>query len=269
MTAKSQTGVTPGLLQNGQYSGTVAVLLYNWPIFVGIIGLGLVTLTAGAFLAAPWNYLLIGVGIMALLLVISVSVASFIVYDWGRTHEYDRLYELGQLANATVVIDITAGKLRGTRGLLSRVKTGHYFIIDIFDPAKMTDQALRRAREMEPPLEADRRIYRRTASPNQLPIPHNWADAVYCSFSLHELPSASDRAAIFAEFTRILKPGGRLVMAEHGRDCFNLLAFGPGVFSYFSPACWTRLITDAGLVIKHHERWRGLVHLWVAEKKPR
>lgn len=269
MTAKSQTRVRPSLLQNRQYSGTMAILLYNWPIFAGVMLFGVVVLGGGSFLMAPWHYGLIIVGILALLLVATVTIAAFFAYDWGQQREYDRLFEVGHLADANVVIDVTAGKLRGTRGLLTRVKQGHYFVVDIYDPKKMTDQALRRARAMEPPLESDRRIYRRTASPQQLPIPHNWADAVYCSFSLHELHSAEDRQAIFSEFTRILKPGGRLLIAEHGRDWLNLLAFGPGMLSFFSPGCWTRHITGAGLVVKHHERWRGLVHLWVAEKKTR
>jgi ubiquinone/menaquinone biosynthesis C-methylase UbiE len=130
----------------------------------------------------------------------------------------ERLAELANIADANVIIDVTAGKLRGSRGLLPLVKGGHYFVVDIYDPAKMSDQALRRARRLEPPLEADRRIYKRRATPQTLPIPHKWADVVYCSFSLHELNDPADRDAIFKEFFRILKPDGKLVMAEHGRD---------------------------------------------------
>jgi ubiquinone/menaquinone biosynthesis C-methylase UbiE len=102
---------------------------------------------------------------------------------------------------------------------------------------------------------------------NKLPLPHNWADVIYCSFSLHELQDGTDREALFAEFARVLKPNGRLLIAEHGRDWRNLITFGPGAFSYFSPTTWSKHITQAGLTIQHHELWRGLVHLWVAERK--
>ncbi len=269
MTVKSQTKLSPSLLQNKHYSGTITTFLYNWPIFCGVLVFGVIALVASSLLYAPWNVALLVSGILALLVVINVLIASFIVYDRGDRHEYDRLMELGKLSTANVVIDITAGKLRGTRGLLSRKKEGHYFVVDIFDPEKMTDQALRRARELEPPLDADRRIYRRTGKPGNLPIPHNWADVVYCSFSLHELQNSGDRDAIFAEFARILKPNGRLLISEHGRDLPNILAFGPGVLSYLSPSTWKKHMQNAGFSIETHERWRGLAHLWVARRKPR
>ena len=269
MTAKSQSRFAPNLLRNHQYSGAISTLLYNWPIFSGALFFGVVALTASPFLPGPWNWLLFIAGLGSLILVFNILAASFIVYDWGRKREYERLAELGRLSEANVVIDVTCGKLRGTRGLLSLFQQGHYFVIDIFAPQKMTDPALRRAREMEPPLEPGRRIYRREGSVSSLPIPHNWADVIYCSFSLHELQNSDDRQAIFNEFARILKPEGRLLIAEHGRDLPNFLAFGLGVLSFFSPSVWRTHIAKAGLTVEHQERWRGLVYLWVARRKLR
>jgi SAM-dependent methyltransferase len=269
MTAKSQTRFFPSLLNNHRYSGTISTLLYNWPIFGGALVFGFIAMGASRLLGTPWDRILLTSGLGVLIIVFNILIASFVIYDWGRKREYDRLVELGDLSEANVVLDITCGKLRGTRGMLSRLQHGHYFVIDIYDAEKMTDQALRHAREMEPPLEVGRRIYRRTGRPGSLPIPHNWADVIYCSFSLHELHNFANRQAIFVEFARILKPNGKLLIAEHGRDLPNLLAFGPGVLSFFSPAVWTKHMTDAGFAIQHHERWRGLVHLWVGERKPR
>jgi ubiquinone/menaquinone biosynthesis C-methylase UbiE len=267
MISKSESRFFPGLLSDRHYSGTFSTLLYNWPIFAGLLFFGLVTLLAGLWLSTPWSWVLRASGLGALGLIVSILTASFIVYDWGNKREYDRLAELGQLDQANVVIDITCGKLRGSRGLLSHFQGGHYFLVDIYDEAKMTDTALQRARGMEPPLQTERRIYRQAGKAHKLPLPHNWADVIYCSFSLHELQDVADREAIFAEFARVLKPKGRLLMAEHGRDWLNFFAFGPGVFSFFSPATWHKHIAKAGLATQHHERWRGLVHLWVATRK--
>lgn len=266
MTVKSETGFFPSLLSNRQYSGTVSTLLYNWPIFAGALFFGLVALIVSSVVPSPWSWLFLTSGLGVLILALSILVTTFVVYDWGEKHEYDRLAELGQVNQANVVIDITCGKLRGSRGMLPHHRQGHYFVIDIYDSQKMTDAALRRARDMEPPLMTDRRIYRQTGQPNRIPVPHQWADVVYCSFSLHELRDSRDRAALFAEFARVLKPDGRLLIAEHGRDLFNFLAFGPGVLSFFPPATWHQHITQAGLTVERHERWRGLVDLWVVSK---
>jgi ubiquinone/menaquinone biosynthesis C-methylase UbiE len=268
MTVKSETGLFPNLLSNRQYSGAISTLLHNWPVFAGALFFAGATLSAAVWLSAPWNWLFGLSGGAALAVSISILVASFIVYDWGARREYDRLAELGQVGEANVVIDVTCGKLRGTRGLLPHHKNGHYFLVDIFDPQKMKDPALRRARQMEPSLLTDRRIYRREAKLNRLPLPHQWADVVYCNFSLHEIESNADRDTLFAEFARILKPGGRLLIAEHSRDLLNLLAFGPGAMSFFSQNIWENHLQKAGLNIEHHEKWRGLVHLWVA-RRPR
>jgi ubiquinone/menaquinone biosynthesis C-methylase UbiE len=267
MTVKSQTGLFPALLGNRHYSGTMSTLLYNWPIFASILFFGLVMLAVSFLLPAPWSWLSLTCGLGALGLILSILATTYIVYDWGATHEYDRLAELGDLAQANVIVDITCGKLRGTRGLLPLFQQGHYFLIDIYDAEKMRESALRRAREMEPPLQTNRRIYQQPGQVDSLPLPHNWADIIYCDFSLHEIPKPGDREALFAEFARVLKPAGRLLIAEHGRDLFNFMAFGPGVFSFFSPAIWRQHIVEAGLTIQHHERWRGLVHLWVAGPK--
>ena len=266
MTLKSQTGFFPSLLSSRQYSGTISTLFYNWPIFAGVLFFGLVTLSVSVMLTAPWTWLFLASGIGVLALAASILLTTFFVYDWGQQHEYDRLAKLGDVANANVVIDITCGKLRGSRGLLRHHQQGYYFLLDIFDPEKMADPALHRARQMEPALLTQQRIYRREAKVTNLPLPHHWADVIYCDFSLHEIENAADQTALFAEFGRVLKPGGRLLIAEHSRDWLNLLAFGPGVFSFFPAATWTRHIEQAGLVIRHHERWRGLVHLWVAER---
>ncbi len=267
MAVKSQSGLFPTLLSNRQYSGTTSTLLYNWPIFAGALFFGIIALGVSALLPTPWRWILLAAGIGVLGLMLSILMATFIVYDWGAKHEYDRLAELGNLAQANVVIDITCGKLRSTRGLLSHFQPGHYFLIDIYNAEKMKDYALRRAREMEPPLESKQRIYRQSGQPNRLPLPHNWADVIFCDFSLHEIQDSSDREALFAEFTRVLKPHGRLLIAEHGRDLLNTIAFGPGALSFFAPTVWQKHIAQAGLTIEHHQRWRGLVHLWVAHLK--
>lgn len=267
MTIKTESKSGLKLLNNRQYSGMVAMLLYNWPIFLGAALFSLVTIGLSFILPPLWQtlFLVSGGGVLGLAMII--LLASYMVYDWGDHHEYDRLAELSKIGQANVVVDITCGKLRGTRGLLPYVSGGHYFLIDIYETTKMKDLALQRARQIEPPLNTSQRLYRRTGQPGRLPLPHNWVDIIYCHCSLHELLNPADRQAIFADFARMLKPTGQLLIAEHDRDWQNLLAFGPGVLSFFTKATWEKDFAQAGLVIRQHERWRGLMNLWVIERQ--
>ncbi len=269
MAVKTQSGVLPKILGNQHYSGMMTTLLYNWPIFVAGLLFGIGFVGAGFLIPSPWHwfFVLSGLGVMGLL--ISILATVYYVYDWGTQRDFERLAELGHISEADMVVDITCGKLRGTRGLLSIFNGGHYFLLDLFDASKMTDKALLRARDLEPPLTTKRRIYKRTGQPDRLPLPHNWADTVVCHLSLHELHDSNDRVAVLKECARLLKPKGRLLIAEHDRDWRNFLAFGPGAWSFFSAKNWQQQFEEAGLKITHHEKWRGLVNLWTLERKPR
>jgi cytochrome c biogenesis protein CcdA len=121
MAAKSQPRFFPSLLRHHQYSGAISTILYNWPLFLGAVLFGLATVVAGTFLQSQWEWVLIVGGLGTFILLFNIVVASFVVYDWGHKREYERLAELGDLSEANVVIDISCGKLRGTRGMLSQV----------------------------------------------------------------------------------------------------------------------------------------------------
>ena len=55
----------------------------------------------------------------------------------------------------------------------------------------------------------------RTLSAETLPLDTGDVDTVVCTFSLCTIP---DAAAALGEMRRVLKPGGRLLFAEHGRS---------------------------------------------------
>jgi ubiquinone/menaquinone biosynthesis C-methylase UbiE len=82
----------------------------------------------------------------------------------------------------------------------------------------------------------------------EIPLSDNSQDAVTSTFLLHELPPKVRRIAL-RECTRVLKPGGRLVLLDslqHGdqRDYEGLLKLFP--HSYHEPYCSSYIKEDFG-----------------------
>ncbi|MGE0725014.1 MAG: methyltransferase domain-containing protein, partial [Alphaproteobacteria bacterium] len=94
------------------------------------------------------------------------------------------------------------------------------------------------------------------ASGERLPLADASIDVATCVYLLHELPPAV-RAAVLAEFARVLKPGGRLVLVDsiqHGDvPAFDPLldrfprAFHEPYFASYLDADLPALLAGAGL----------------------
>ena len=80
-------------------------------------------------------------------------------------------------------------------------------LVGIDPSVEMHPLALRRSRRAGLPVEL------RTAAAEQLPLDTASFDCVVCTFTLC---SVRDPAAALSEMRRVLRPGGRLLFAEHG-----------------------------------------------------
>jgi len=68
---------------------------------------------------------------------------------------------------------------------------------------------------------------------------------------------------LFLEIARVLIPGGELVVMEHSRDWWNLLAFGPGFLHFFSQRAWRRTAYKAGFGVQAELSMTPFVHVYV------
>ncbi len=117
-----------------------------------------------------------------------------------------------------------------------------WITLDHFDPKQMTEASIRRARRFCPPTAGT------VSAPfDAWPVESSSADVVFGLLAIHEFRSEGERTRWFAEARRSLKPGGRVVLAEHLRDPANFLAFGPGFLHFHSAASWRRCWEAAGL----------------------
>lgn len=244
------------------FQGVWQIWQYNWPFYAigaSVASVGAALLRSGLF--PRWLASIGWFGVaLAIWWLIASLVASWWAYDASPLYRWEWVRPLfpdapQRWANLHAGLDESTPALRhlfpGTSGL----------VMDFFDPRTMTEPSILRARRLTSSQEPAIAV-----SADSLPIGDNTLDAVFLFFAAHEFRHAAEREALFAEIARVLRPGGRVVVAEHGRDEANFAAFGPGFFHFWPPTEWPRLARLSGLNVASHQRMTPFVHLFVLEK---
>ena len=217
-----------------KYRGALQILMFNWTFYAAaIIALILGILILKNVKMPAWMF---AAGVLGMLLTAFWSLGSLVVSHYV----YDRspLYQLTWLdslleTSPTNWINIHAGLDESSIFLRDYFPAAKMQILDIYDPATMTEPAIERARKItEPELKSIPSDFR------HLPIPDQSSEAVFVFFAAHELRTAESRLSFFREVYRILKANGALIVVEHLRDVPNFLAFGPGFFHFLKHADW-------------------------------
>ena len=226
--------------------GVRQIVRFNWPFYAGAtLGVALAALVIGRM---PVNTgvrvaLYATIAASAIWIVASL-VASWIVYDRSPLMRWEWIDRaLGFRPDAW--INIHAGLDESTMALRALFGRARWRVFDIFDPVEMTEPSIVRARRL-----ADNHVAAETADFRHLPVPTGTIDVALLLLSAHELRTDETRGALFDELRRVLGPGGRVVVAEHLRDCANFLAFGPGFLHFHSRRAWTRCFNRARFAIQ-------------------
>jgi ubiquinone/menaquinone biosynthesis C-methylase UbiE len=137
---------------------------------------------------------------------------------------------------------------------------GTLSVLDLFDPVRMTEPSIRRARKAYPSLPGTM-----AGNNNDWPFEGKSFDAVLLMMSAHEFRLARDRESLFAEAKRVLAPQGVIVLVEHLRNGANLASFGPGFMHFWSRREWLRLASVTDLRVAQEGRITPLVGYFVLE----
>lgn len=222
--------------------GVLHVVWFNYPTYLAavvVIGAATAMFSIGSPPAIVAALSWLGGLVTTWWLAASITASAW-VFRWSGVTRWNWLEaSLGRapmsFTNITAGFDDTTERLR--RLFPDAVGTA----IDIYDQADNHDGALHRARAAFPPPSASIR-------PGiALPIADASQDAVLLLMSAHELDPDHDRPATFAEVTRVLRPGGHLVVVEFPRSVVNGLTFGPGAWHFESAATWRGAAGRAGL----------------------
>jgi SAM-dependent methyltransferase len=187
--------------------------------------------------------------------------ASWIVYDRSPLTRWLWIRDaLGFRPRAW--LNIHAGLDESTAAVRALLAPSQGRVFDIFDPVQMTEPSIARAR-----------LRRTTEAPEpetvdfrRLPAQENSVDAALLLLSAHELRSDDARGALFAELHRVLAPDGRVIVAEHLRDCANFAAFGPGFLHFFSRRTWRQCFARARFVVHREFSITPFVHVFVLRR---
>ncbi len=133
--------------------------------------------------------------------------------------------------------------------------------------AAMLEIAQRRARDL------DRAVDLRIGDAEALDLPEAAFDTVVCTFSLCAIP---DHRAAISEMIRVLRPGGRLLLADHVASSSAPLRAGQLLLELATVPIGgehflrrpIEHVHAAGLAIEHHDRFaRGVVERVAARKQ--
>lgn len=227
----------------GTWQGMFTIFRFNWPLYLAaavvflvgccclfLVGSTLLKLVCGGAVAGAGYFIFVSLGV------------SHLIYDRSDLYRWQWLERaLGGKPPERFVV-CHAGFDEVSEALRNELAPSEHVTLDHFDPKLMTEPSIHKARRLFPP----------TADTIPAPFDH-WpmedasADVVFGLLAIHEFRSVAERSRWFAEARRCLKPGGRILLAEHLRDAANFMAFGPGFLHFHSTANWKRSWESAGL----------------------
>jgi arsenite methyltransferase len=132
----------------------------------------------------------------------------------GKLQVWDEILDGLRLRGDEQVLDIGCGRGAVLTAVARRLKSGRVTGVDLWSTHDQSgnarDVTLRNAS-----LEGVReRVDIETGDMRALPFPDGTFEVVVSSLAIHNLSADADRARAVAEAWRVLKPGGRLVIAD-------------------------------------------------------
>jgi SAM-dependent methyltransferase len=244
------------------FTGAAKIVRFNWPWYAGVVALdaaAAIALATGTITGQAAGRIVAGL-VAANFWMIASLVVSHYVYDRSgvATGAWLASIEPASVRRAAVF----HGGLNEAAPAVARfLPLTDVRNFDFYDRSAAGSASLERAR-----ARVDRESEPIGTGP--IPLEDGSLDLGLVVFSAHEIRRDEDRAAFFADLARTLAPGGRVLVVEHLRDAWNLIAYGPGAFHFLPASAWKRSFSGGRLAIVRQAACTPLVRVFELGRAP-
>ena len=216
-------------------------------IYLAIVfGIGIPFVAAGLALGARfWLVAAFGMGAAALVYQAYSLLGMFRMYGPPSSRYLRQVLRRAGVSGSVTVADLHIGTYRHSFAPAGLLPEAAIVSVDCWDvEGPPAEAAIRDVRDLEPAPTGHPRICPIRAEGFRIPLPDASRDVVVFGFGTHEVPEGTPRATLFREAARILKPGGRVVLFEHGNDFHNTIIFGPIIGHVTTREAWMATLRE-------------------------
>jgi len=178
-----------------------------------------------------------------------------------------RLVELGGVKGPVTVADLNIGTYRHAFLLSDVLPEAKIQSVDCWNvEGESPEEAVQDVRDLEAPPKSIPRITPSKAEHFTIPLADSSCEAVCFGFGTHEIPTGGPREKLFGEAIRILKPGGKVLLFEHGWDAHNYVIFGPVIHHVTKRQDWDKFLRERFNDVKY-ARSNQAVDLFAGTKR--
>ena len=156
-----------------------------------------------------------------------------------------KLVGMSGLQGPIVLADLHIGTYRHAYLLSDALPEATIHTVDCWNvEGESPELAVQDVRDLETPPTENPRIHALLANNFSVPLADASCDAVCFGFGTHELPTDGPRQKLFSEAARILRPGGKVLLFEHGYDAHNYVIFGPVIHHVTKRQDWLGFLRE-------------------------
>jgi SAM-dependent methyltransferase len=132
----------------------------------------------------------------------------------GKERHRDRMLDLVPFIGDETVLDIGTGAGLLAIGAAKRVPSGHVIACDIWVTKDLSGNGIERTRRNAEIEGVSERVDIRTEDARKLALDDASVDVALSALCFHNIPDEAGRHAALSEMFRVLRPGGRAVIAD-------------------------------------------------------